>query len=266
MKDILKILFFICLVTVLNLNCQAQQNNPLRVDGFVTDVGGRPLTNVHILNMSAKTGTTSNQDGSFRISAVSGDILLFRCMGYQNRQISIPGGDFGPVYPVHVLLQTDTLQLSGVTIYAWPRNMTELRQAVLNQKVEPPIIAELNLNVRITDPPPQGPPSSIPGMVDPGLTYTISGPITMLYDKFSRRGKSLQKFKELTGNDQLNALIAKKYNPQVVKEITGFTSDEEIREFIEYCNLSTEFLLTATDYEILRKVKECLAAYLAENH
>lgn len=244
---------------------EAQVNAKIRVDGFVTDCKGTPLPDVNILNYRERAGTTSDAKGSFRIFANSGDSIIFSSMGYERTCIIIPFGTHN-VYPIHVYLSSDTLQLRGVTIYSWPRNITELRQAVLNRKIDKPIIADLNLNAKITDLPPAGPRETLPGMGNPGLTYTISGPITMLYNTFSRRGKSLKKYEELIGRDRVQALIARKFNPEIIKSVTGFTSDEEIQAFIEYCNLSADFLLHASEYEILSSVKECLASYIAGKH
>lgn len=250
---------FFCFLPAIKVNGQTSQ---IRVDGFVTDIHDRPLSYVNIVNYKERTGTASDEKGTFRIFAGEGDTVVFRYMGFETVRLTIPDGT-GSVYPVHIYLKEDTLQLSAVTIFNRPRNMTELRQAVLNQKVEKPMIADLNLNAKITVLPPAGPRQTLPGMGDPGLTYTISGPITMLYNTFSRRGKSLKKYEELTGKDQLQSIIDKKYNPEIIRSITGFTSDEEIEAFINYCNLSSDFLLNASEYEILGSVKDCLASYLA---
>lgn len=249
----------ICLLPAMKVNGQTSH---IRVDGFVTDIHGRPLAYVNIVNYKSRTGTASDEKGAFRIFARKGDTVIFRYMGFETARLTIPG-ETGSVYPVHIYMKEDTLQLSAVTIFNRPRNITELRQAVLNQKVEKPLIADLNLNAKITDLPPAGPRQTLPGMGDPGLTYTISGPITMLYNTFSRRGKSLKKYDELTGKDKLQAIITKKYNPEIIRSITGFTSDAEIEAFIEYCNLSSDFLLNASEYEILCSVKDCLASYYA---
>jgi hypothetical protein len=262
MNRLIPITIFLFFYLFTSFQVKGQTTGKIRVDGFVTDVHGRPLAYVNIVNYKGRTGTASDENGSFRIFANEGDTILFRYMGFENARLTIPD-ETKPIYPIHIYLKEDTLQLTGVTIYNRPRNLTELRQAVLNQKVEKPIIADLNLNAKITDLPPAGPRQTLPGMGDPGLTYTISGPITMLYNTFSRRGKSLKKYEELTGKDRVQAIIDKKYNPQIVKSITGFTSDEEIQAFIKYCNLSSDFLLNASEYEILCSVKDCLASYLA---
>jgi len=256
------IVFVLCLVKT----SMSQKVHELRIDGFITDLQGRPLAYVNILNYKAGTGTSSDSRGSFRIFAGTGDTIVFSSIGFETYIFQVPLTSGASIVPVHIYLREDTLQLPGITIYDWPRNLTELRQAVLNQKVDKPQIADLNLNAKITDLPPAGPGQTLPGMGDPGLTYTISGPITMLYNSFSRRGKSLRKYEELTGKDQVKAIIDKKYNPEIVRSITGFTTDEEIREFIEFCNLSTDFLKEASEYEIYCSVKECLAYYLSVKH
>lgn len=243
---------------------QEQPEHNVRVDGFVTTIRGNALQYVNIINLNKRTGTITDAKGSFRIAASPDDTLVFSSVGFQNKKMRVQPYPGNPVYPVHIYLQEDTITLSGVTIHDWPRNLTALRQAVLAQKIEEPAIADLNLNVVVPDAPQPGSPITLPGMGNPGLTYTIPGPITALYNAFSRRGKSMQRYAELTRQDRIHEMIARKYNPEIVKDITGFKSDEEIIAFMDYCNLSVSFLLNATEYEILCSVKDCLANYLAE--
>ncbi|HOW31752.1 MAG TPA: carboxypeptidase-like regulatory domain-containing protein [Bacteroidales bacterium] len=252
------------LIVVANTPLQAQDRHAILISGFVTDTKEKPVQYVTIMNLNKRTGTVSGAEGSFRILAQRNDAIRFTSVGFQDYTFTVPATFDEAVYPLHIYLNIDTVELTGVTIRALPRNLTELRQAVLNHKVEEPVIPDLNLNTPLTDLPHTGPAPASPAMLNPGLTYTISGPITKLYNKFSRRGKSLQKFEELTAEEKNNAIISKKYNPEIVKQLTGFASDAEILDFIEYCALSKDFLLTASELEILTKIKECLANYLAE--
>ncbi len=49
----------------------------------------KPIDNIHIVNLNNKLGTISNNDGTFKILAKQGDILLFSSIEYQNKKITI---------------------------------------------------------------------------------------------------------------------------------------------------------------------------------
>ncbi len=62
----------------------------LSVSGIVKDGGdGKPLGGVSIEVSGTKRGTITNDDGKFIIRAVAGDVLLFRMIGYDQRQFKV---------------------------------------------------------------------------------------------------------------------------------------------------------------------------------
>lgn len=60
------------------------------VTGRVTDgVGGPPLPGVSILVKGTTTGTTTDVDGNYSISAGSNDVLVFSFIGFETREIAV---------------------------------------------------------------------------------------------------------------------------------------------------------------------------------
>ena len=55
-------------------------------------------------------------------------------------------------------------------------------------------------------------------------------------------------------------IINSKFNKRNVGELTGLKG-EELVEFMDYCNLPEEFLLNASEYDILDTVKRMYRAY-----
>ena len=62
----------------------AQKKN---ISGTVSDVSG-PLPGVSILVEGTRTGVESDFDGKYAIKASSGDVLIFRYLGYKTTQNS----------------------------------------------------------------------------------------------------------------------------------------------------------------------------------
>src|SRR5215471_7391922 len=62
------------------------------VNGRVTDArDNSPLSGVSVFIKGSKTGTTTNQDGRFRISTPAGAILVFTYSGFADKEITATG-------------------------------------------------------------------------------------------------------------------------------------------------------------------------------
>jgi hypothetical protein len=262
------LIFILVLTVFINLNAQiASSGAAISVEGFISNKEGKNIENVHVVNISGSKGTTSDREGQFRISALPGDTIRFTCVGYNPYKYHIPADRLTPVLPLHIVMLMDTIQISGVTIYPWPADVKALKEAILAMEDQTPRVPDLKLN----DPrytagslPNGNPKATIPGMADPGLTMSIPGPITALYDAFSKAAKSQRKYESLVKDDQKKVVAARRYNPEVVKQVTSFKSDKEIQDFMMYCNLSVDFIVSSSEYELYKAIHECLLAYNAE--
>ena len=59
------------------------------VTGKVTDSTGEPLVGVNVLIKGTKTGTMTNLDGDYSLSAKSGSVLVFSCIGFATEEITV---------------------------------------------------------------------------------------------------------------------------------------------------------------------------------
>jgi len=259
------ILLFILLSVSTGLLAQViSSSGRVIVEGFITNPEGRYIENIHIVNLSAKSGTNSNREGQFRLAAQPGDSLRFTGIGYNPLTYRIPADRPSPVLPLHIVMESDTILITGAFIYPWPADAAALKQAVLAMEDQTPKVPDLKLNDKrfYSSALPGGmPPSPIPGMANPGLTYTIPGPITALYEAFSKTAKSQRKFEELVKDDHKREVAARRYNAEVVKQVTRFTSDKEIQDFMLFCNLSIDFIIRSSEYDLYKAIHDCLLAY-----
>ncbi len=262
-------LLFILLFTVfLGVKAQVAQKLPeVSVEGFITNIQGKYIENVHVVNVSGSRGTTSNWQGQFHINAYPGDTIRATCVGYIPFKYHLPVNGPSPVIPMHIILQVDTLEISGVEIYPWPSDAEALKKAVLAMEDQTPKTFDLKLNdpkfygIPLPGGGGQPPPPATPGLANPGLTVTIPGPITAIYDAFSKEGKSKRKLESLESQDQKKVVAARRYNAKVVQQITSFKTDKEIQDFMLYCNLSVDFIVSSTEYDLYKAINECLLAY-----
>jgi len=95
------------------------QEKPILLDGTVK-YNNLKIPNINVINMTSKIGTLSNQDGSFTISAIKGDSIMFSSLEYQNRTIVI----------------TDShINNNAITVYLEP-GFNELDEVEILQKIK----------------------------------------------------------------------------------------------------------------------------------
>lgn len=258
------LILFLFLLPFFSFLRAQESNSVVSVEGYISTADGQYIENVHVVDITAKNGTTSNWQGQFRLSVHSGDTLRITCVGYFPNVYLVPLVRTSPVIPLHVVMLVDTLQVSGATIYPWPADVKSLKKAIIAMDNQMPKAPDLRLNdfhYNAAIAPPRSPNTNLPGMSNPGLTYTIPGPITALYNAFSKSAKSQQKYELLVNTDNRKVIAAKRYNADVVERITHFKSDKEIQDFMLFCNLQLNFILSSTEYELYNAIHNCLLAY-----
>jgi hypothetical protein len=109
---------FFLLIPVLT-DIKAQENNLIQFSGVIRNLKYEPIPDVHIINVTAKSGTTGNEKGMFSFIVNPSDSILFRCVGYKNTLVIIPDKLEGSHYPRDVYMLSDTIKLEEVKIFPW---------------------------------------------------------------------------------------------------------------------------------------------------
>jgi len=86
---------------------------PIKISGTVRDATGQVIAGVNVVIKGTTTGTTTNVNGQFTISANIGDVLVFSFLGYQKKEVTLTG----PA-ALSILLDEDSKQLGEVVITA----------------------------------------------------------------------------------------------------------------------------------------------------
>ncbi len=97
------------------------------ISGSVTDNNGVPLPGVNIIVKNTTTGTQSDFDGNYTVTANRGAVLVYSYVGFSTQEIVI-----GDIDQINVLLQQDAAQLEEVVVTAFgiQRNAKKLGYAV----------------------------------------------------------------------------------------------------------------------------------------
>jgi len=134
-----RVLLIICMGSFLLLLGRAdvygQRKNDLKDElvqfsGYVRDLQHRPLSNVNIIILNERRGTTSDIKGMFSFVVRYNDTILFSHMGHKGTIHVIPDSLEGQQYPADIFLVSDTFQLAEVRIYPW-KTYQEFKEAFL---------------------------------------------------------------------------------------------------------------------------------------
>jgi hypothetical protein len=245
-----RIVALILVIQGLLLPLTAQtQDRPVPLRGFVVDErDSTAIPNVHIINLNRVKGTTSGNDGSFGILVNPGDSILFRAVGFVSDTLKITPEILVSQDRIIITLMDKTYQLPTVDVYPWA-TFTDFKYAFLNfEDPDPP----LNLNL---------PPVEFQAEPGEGVGIVIPGPITALYDHFSRRGREMAKYREVSDEAEMARRASRVVNPDIVKRLTGIESEQEYYIFLDFCNISNEYITSTQEYIVYQRILQCYKQY-----
>jgi hypothetical protein len=237
------------------------QDDKIPFSGEVTDKNGTKLPNVHIVDLNSHLATLTNLDGMFLLNVNESDTVRFSFMGFKTELFVVPGSPDNSLLFQTIAMTRDTIMLEKATIYPYPATFQQFKQEFITlnlpdtaHKVDlhlENILTFINFDLKDYE---RGEMKLIGGSV-----------ISMLYDKFSHEGKMKRKYQAVVERERLQNIAAEIYSDSLISRATGLTKKEEIDMFREYCNLDTEFVLKATEYELYAAVIDCYGNYKCEN-
>lgn len=96
------------------------------IRGRVKDANGNPLPGVTVVIKGTNKGTQTNAQGDFSLGANTGDVLVFRFLGFTNQEVTVGSGD---VYDIELQENTRALNEIVVTALGVQRKAKELTYA-----------------------------------------------------------------------------------------------------------------------------------------
>ena len=84
------------------------------VSGVVTDDTSQPIPGVSVVVKGTATGTSTDFDGNYSISASNGDTLVFSYLGYETQEINVKGKS-----SLKIIMNSNTEELEGIIIVGY---------------------------------------------------------------------------------------------------------------------------------------------------
>lgn len=233
----LKTIFAFCLVILACGAGRAQTSGSdslITVYGNVRDENDQPIANAILINKRTKTGSFGKSDGSFIIQCLRQDTLAITSLGFQTRNICYADSSKSKEFRLKLYLDTRVYQVAAVEIFA-PRDLEQIQED----------INQLGYNEQ---------------------DYMLSGinaaqsPITFLYQQFSKKERSKREVARMENDDKRRELLKELFRLYVDYQIIEL-NDEEFDAFIDYLNVSDEFLINSTQYDFLIYVRDRFRDY-----
>ena len=228
------------------------QNQPklIRITGHVITVeDSSKVAYVNVLNITHPSGTICDQDGKFLLACHYGDTLRFSSIGYDNTYFTT--GRLDPAIDEHfvtIRLKTEIYMLPSVTVLSFssPEGLKRAFQNMpLNEKDNRDLALRKKMKIK-------------PEEVGTIPTYGISVDkiVSLIYSLFSKEAKINKKYRKLLNGESINTFIDRRFNAKIVAKIIGNDDRNLIKDFMQQCHFSVDFLITSNDYDLYLAIKQ----------
>jgi hypothetical protein len=226
----LMIVFFISLPSFLT----AQTSIKISGQAFDKENAFLPMPKLMIINKRTNNGSFADAEGKFQIDALQSDTLLFSVIGYHTKKVCLKDSILKNQYYIEVEMQKLHYTLKEISVFG-TRSLTDIDKdiAKLDSTRRSRYYQDIN---------------------------AIESPITYLYERFSKFGRSKQKVAAWENEDLKMDILKDLFRLYVKNDIIDL-SEEEFEAFILYCNLSEEFIKTASQFELVMAIKGKFEAF-----
>lgn len=232
-----------------SLSYARAQNDPRRIitGSIESSETSDPVSFVHVLNSTSNQGSTTDENGSFLIPVSAGDTLNFSAVGYEGLQYIVGEQTPGESASIQIAMNPSAVELDEVEVFAY-RDAEALKDAILNLEL------------------PDGPEKVvIPGSYDgPRRAYkpNVMNPLSLAFGIFDKKSK--ERIKLADARQETLRWKQMKQKVDFIRE-TAELEEEEIDEFLQFCNLDYKKIEVSTEYELALAVNHCLKDY-KESH
>jgi hypothetical protein len=248
MKHFYKSLLILAQVSFLNGSPDANAQEH-QIAGKVVDVvTGKTIEYAYIYNFSQQKSTYSNMRGEFTLEAGEGDTLVMYGIGYYYKKVIVNNTMLGRQYGKEFQLRQQAYDIAEAKIIGFGSYGEFKRQFIALDQPETPTeklnnyMASVSQNVAVE----AFNKAQAEKKLD-GISF-VSVPI--LTPEERERIKLAGIIEKETVHDQ----IYQKYNPMLIKKITGLTDDDEIIAFMVFCGFSDKYLLGVAEYDLMTRI------------
>jgi hypothetical protein len=205
---------------------------------------GKAVGYAYILNFSSNTSTYSNSGGDFNLSAQPGDTLVLYAVGYYYMKTIVDRTILNAKQVSSFIMKGQAYELTEARIMGLG-TYEEFKQDFISLDKPKTKTEVINQNLATI--------SQIEGKeaydqaLASGRLKIPAGIGVGILTPEERQYIMLAKIKE---REKIRDQVYRKFNPMVVKEVTGLTNDDVIIEFMVFCDFTDPYLLNVNEYTL----------------
>ena len=212
------------------------------------------LQGANIININTVKGTTTAEDGNFKLKAQLNDTLFFSYLGFRNMQVKVTK-DWLNYGDVKIKMTEKAIALEEVTV----RNVKLTGYLEIDAKNIPIYdtyryqISGLDYGYEAGD----KDKSSFAETVE-----SITNPADLLYNIFGKRPKQMKRIQKMKENKEIRDVLQDKYDRETLAAVLQLNK-ATVEEILKSCNFSRKFVEQANDLQILDAMGSCYQDYKA---
>jgi len=226
-SSVIKIILIVFLGMFFVSKTEAQELVVIKGQAYDKD-SKLPLPRLMIINKRTNIGVFADEEGKFVIKVKQNDTLIFSAIGFIFKKVTMADSVVKASYTIKVPLEKLQYTLREISVFA-NRTLSEIDKS----------IAELDSNKTYAS------FKDING---------LESPITYLYMRFSKFGKSKMLVAQWENEDLKRDILKDLFRLYIKNDIIDL-NETEFDAFIKYCNLSEEFIKTASQFELVMAIK-----------
>lgn len=204
-----------------------------------------PVGQAHIINLTAKNGVISNNQGNFALAHQATDSISISSIGYKT--IHILAKELSST----IYLQERNYQLELFNVMPY-KTFKEFKDAFVNLELRD-TVRPINSSIYLSK-------EALVQAFNEAQTGII---IPLDFSSFSKRAKDKANYEMLLLHDEYEAFLASKFNPELVAKITELNNTDRLKDFIAYCDFTNEFIANNNNYDIITQTFECYDEYIS---
>jgi hypothetical protein len=223
------------------------QPGPLR--GKIIDEETRkPVEYGIVLNYSRHITMYTSSTGEFYLQASPGDTLVLSGMGYYYKKIIVSDSLFAASTPVTFIVSPRAFEIGEAKIVALG-TYDQFRRNFVN--LDKPKSPTEELTQRLAE---WSQKAGSEGYEKYQQNRERNGVTLFTVPIRSRDDKERIALAKIMTKEEVRNKIYQKFNPDIVKKVTGMTEDNEIIEFMVFCDFADQYVLDINQYTLMEQI------------
>jgi len=221
-------------------------------NGTLINAGSKHvLIGANIINLTSLDGTTSDENGMFRIPAKVNDSIIITFMGYKTVNIKVTPEQLQKHQSIYMLEAPLVLDEVIVSADQLTGNLPVDINLIPIQKhidISPKIAAMF------------GSPESTALSRINDVFKQIMNPVDLIYNIFSTRAKDMRRLKKIQKEEKVKKILAAKFDREILSRLLKIEK-KDVYLVLEMCDYPERFIKKANDLQILEAILNCYSKY-----